>query len=342
MPEYYSTDDVVKDKFLFISYCHEDKQAVEACAKYLLDQGVRLWYDKALSATDEWPTVVEDTLRHENCCGAFLFCSPAALASKNVAKERRIALEEREKRSVKEYPVFFVVVTRDRPVSYMQLIQQTFHQIDPSRLDDVFPLENLHVLLKLIGNDAIYRMTHIEGYEQLLLEDVRKLVPQAVSKNVRLREAMESQGSANKIVTLDFGSWPETGASEPLKWHFLGEENDMGTLLCSRVLTESLGGSAAEDWLAGEFLSKAFSPEEQGLLSGKPRLLKSAELGTIDSKILSTGQQWWLTETRGNLQMIIREDGTLYRNGYNNKTFEKGIRPVITMRMSNISNLVLK
>ena len=122
----------------------------------------------------------------------------------------------------------------------------------------------------------------------------------------------------------------------------LKEENDVATLLCAEVLAEGLGGAEADTWLSSTFPSAALSPEEQSLLSGKPRLLKAEEAKELDQKILSVGRQWWLTETRGNLQMIIREDGTLYRNGYNSKTFEKGIRPVITMSMANISNLVIK
>lgn len=341
MPEYYATEEVTKDKFLFISYCHEDKPVVDACAKVLIDEGVRLWYDKALTATNEWPTIVEDMLRHENCCGAFLFCSGASLASKNVAKERKIALEERKKRGKRDYPVFFVVVTKDRPVSYVQLIKQALDSVSPERIDDVFPLENLSVFMELIGNDSIYRMTHMEGYEQVLLGDVRQLVPQAVNKNVIYREAMEAHAGANRVITAEIGRWTVNGEEKPITWYFIKEEEGIATLVSAEILSEGLGGEDLDNWLNGEFVQKGFTEQERSLLQGKLRLLTEEQARDVDQKILAVGQQWWLGSARGNLQMIVREDGTVYRNGYNNKRFEKGIRPAISMSMVDISNLVL-
>ena len=52
MPQYYTTEEVIKDKFVFVSYSHRDKELVTDMTGFLIEKGVRLWYDKSFRYHD--------------------------------------------------------------------------------------------------------------------------------------------------------------------------------------------------------------------------------------------------------------------------------------------------
>ena len=92
MANFFTAEEVVNAPFLFVSYSHEDKATTSEMTQFLLGSGVRLWYDRDLAAGDPWPEVVETLITHQNCRGIIFVCSPAAYLSKNVHKERNLAL----------------------------------------------------------------------------------------------------------------------------------------------------------------------------------------------------------------------------------------------------------
>lgn len=336
MPEFYATNVVVEDKFIFISYSHNDKALVDTAATHLINEGVRLWYDSALTAGDEWRFEVEKLLRHENCCGAILFCSPDALKSDNVAREREISLDEQTKRGKENYPLFIVNVSHDRPISYMQMLKKTFEQSDENCKD--FTLDNLRVYMEIVGRDPICIMTHIENYEDTLFAGIRQKIPQVINKSAITLEQMEKAAQKNAIVSLKLGVFKQNGDEKALTWRFLYNDGDDAVFILEDVLEAGLGFTA-EQWLNSEFKA-AFTQGQAAKLKGSIRLLSKEEAQNTETAVLCKGVEWWLADKRGSLQMIVREDGTLYINGYNNKRFQKGIRPVIVLTMEDAKELM--
>ena len=58
MPEYFTEETVVTDKFLFISYSHEEKAQVHEAVQWMLENGIRLWYDADLHNGEDRKSVV--------------------------------------------------------------------------------------------------------------------------------------------------------------------------------------------------------------------------------------------------------------------------------------------
>lgn len=341
MPEYYTAENVVSEKFVFISYSHQNKQLVEDSASYLIDEGVRLWYDRSFTVGDEWSTDVENLLKHENCRAVILFCSPDAILSENVAKERGIALSEQTKRGKKNYPLFLVNICESgKPISYMQMLKQAFDRIQYETADRDFPLRNIKDYVNIVGNDPICIMTSDADFGELILGGIKKRVPDVINKNAINIEKMEAASNKDKIIFLKFGKYKDNGASVPVKWRFLYNDNENAVFLSETVLGQYYGGELLEQWINGDFKKQIFTSEEAEFIQSNLRLLSKEESESVPKSVLATGSEWWLSDKHGNLQAIIRDDGSLYRNGYNNKRFQKGIRPVLILTTEQAKDII--
>ena len=338
MPEFFPAETVVQDKFVFISYSHEDKPFVAACAGALIDSGVRLWYDRALDTGDLWNAIVESLLRHENCCGALLFCSPSAIISENVAKERAIALEEQTKRGKSDYPLLLINISdTDQSISYMQLLKKSFDLAEKTHKD--FKLETLRDYMQIVGGDPICIMSSDEDCADKLLASIKKKLPLTINKSLVMLEKLEEVAQKGSTVHIPFGQWTKDGVLTPIHWHLLYNDGETGILLCEDVLSVNFG-RGLEQWLNSEFKATAFSQKEADLLCGDIRLLSADECEKTDRKLLCKACEWWLSDTDYNDQMVVDDDGYVYTFGYNNTSYKRGVRPVIAIRLDNIKTIM--
>ena len=84
-----------KEKYVFISYCHEDEWRVYPILEEMARRGCRLWYDKGIVAGDEWPDVIA---QHLLGCEVCLFLlSPAYVNSNNCRQEQTYAVTHQKK-----------------------------------------------------------------------------------------------------------------------------------------------------------------------------------------------------------------------------------------------------
>ena len=80
--------------FLFVSYCHRDRDVVYPEIARLHQKGFRIWYDEGIAPGKEWPEEIEDALGRS----AFfvVFVSPRAMSSENVRNEINYALRRKK------------------------------------------------------------------------------------------------------------------------------------------------------------------------------------------------------------------------------------------------------
>lgn len=81
-----------KDKFIFISYAHDDHESTNADIQQFSKFGVRLWFDTSLEHGEDWKQQAKDSMTLENCIGFCCYLSPASVASEAVAWEVETAL----------------------------------------------------------------------------------------------------------------------------------------------------------------------------------------------------------------------------------------------------------
>ena len=326
----FNAEEVVKEKFLFVSYSHAVIELVDKTCQGLIENGVRIFYDKTLTAGDEWASLVENLLRHENCCGAILFLDISAILSPNVAKERKIIADEVKKRP--DYLAFIVNVSQNNArVSYMQLLKQAFDRLDEISIDRIFPLNALMDLMFFIGNDPISLNSHEENLTNSLLEAIRLKIPHVIDENfIVLKELGEHP--------IHLGIWNEKAVA----WKFLYSEGGKAVFLSGSVLDRTTAGKALDEWLTEIFQKRCFTPDQAALLKGNVRLLTAEEAKAVDRSTLCASDDWWLFDRDGALQKTIRKDGSLYDRGFHNRNCESGIRPCISISIENVKKLVSK
>ena len=152
-----------------------------------------------------------------------------------------------------------------------------------------------------------------------------------------IRDKLADISNLDKEVILKLGTYGPD--KKPLLWHQIHQEGNEATLLCQQVLSQGLGGRQLADWLK-DFVRENFSGEERSALQGHIRLLTVEEAGTLPREELAADTIWWLAEQDGNLQSVVREDGTVYLSGYNNRLYQKGIRPAITMDITALYGIM--
>ena len=334
MRDFLTTEEATRDSFLFLSYSHDDQETVKDWVNYLLDRGVRVWWDKAFLGGDDWETIAKALLSHDNCCGILFFCSKSAIGSANVAKEWRTAAKTKANRGDDIFYSQIVMATDDPTIDYKYLTNFV------KKTEELFTDEDYDDFRDLFGKkDHLYYCASKDTDRDALLQTIKARVPQTVNEREIIRDKLADISNLDKEVILKLGSYGP--GKKPLLWRQILQNDDEATLLCETVLDEELGGQQLTDWLQ-TFARQAFSSAEQAHLQNKIHLLTLAAASQVPQAVLAADQLWWLADRNGNLQSVVREDGTLYQSGYNCKLYKKGIRPVITLDITKLYELASK
>ena len=93
-----------EESYIFVSYCHKDKERVMPVIELLMQKGYRVWYDQGIHPGTEWPEIVAQRLQK---CKVFLvFLSENYAKSHNCIREIHYAVaKEKEFLSIILEPV---------------------------------------------------------------------------------------------------------------------------------------------------------------------------------------------------------------------------------------------
>ncbi len=344
MPKYYTEEEIIKDKFLFVSYSHEDKAAVHDCASRLIAEGVRLWYDADLHNGDNWIEIASRMINNENCIGTVFFNSVNSYISDPVADERRLSLEKKSalEKSGGSFHIF--VVNIGKP-STMRLVKQVFDSLPDNDkvIRQAITTEQLADIMQLFSDSRIYSYLENDNTESIiapLVEDMSRRAPEAINSATIVLEEMEKL-SANAGITFKMGRFAVDGNEISLEWQYLTDIGNDAVFILKTVLCDRLG-RGLEEWLNTQFKKTAFTEDELRVIKGSIRLLSINEAKEISPKILCVDNPWWLSDVCGALQSVVREDGTIYQKGSINSKIEKGVRPVITVDINDAMEIMKK
>lgn len=73
--------------YVFISYSHEDSEAVSRILTALNGYGADFWYDTKLKTGDNWKEKVQEVTSNKNCCGIIYFISDSFIFSNACLEE---------------------------------------------------------------------------------------------------------------------------------------------------------------------------------------------------------------------------------------------------------------
>lgn len=108
------------EKYIFVSYCHKDKDRVQPIISALASQGYRVWFDSGIYPGTEWPEVIA---AHLEKCSAFIACvSGNSIQSHNCRNEINYAI-------LKGKPFIGVILERVQLTPGMEMQMSTFQSL---------------------------------------------------------------------------------------------------------------------------------------------------------------------------------------------------------------------
>lgn len=81
-----------KEDYIFVSYAHQDSDAVFPVLAQLQQAGCRVWYDEGIKGGENWRKILATKIQSEACVDFFLFSSRNSTKSKHVQAEVNAAL----------------------------------------------------------------------------------------------------------------------------------------------------------------------------------------------------------------------------------------------------------
>jgi len=138
-----------EDPYVFVSYAHEDVEAIYPELSRLSEAGFNIWYDEGIPAGTSWRDELAESLAD---CSVFLFfVTPVSVRSVNCTKEVNFAL------------------TKDRPILAIHLESVSL----PPGLE--FSLSDVQAIERHNLNDADYYSKTNESLVRLLPKSVKKI-----------------------------------------------------------------------------------------------------------------------------------------------------------------------
>ena len=84
-----------QEPYIFVSYCHKDREKVIPVIRRMMEDGYRIWFDRGIHPGSEWPEIVAEHL--ENCRVFMIFISDHYMQSQNCIREIHFAVSRNKK-----------------------------------------------------------------------------------------------------------------------------------------------------------------------------------------------------------------------------------------------------
>ena len=364
-----SEEAILNGKFIFISYNHSDKDIVANDVASLHQNGVRVWFDINMHASDNWVEVAKAKIQHPNCVGVLFYNSVASFLSEPCQEERKMTLEKMK--NDPDFKFWFVnlggatskMVKEATAQALAKDELEKFLDYIPTIKDDLFKEVFVYIHPENVVNDMVKEaeiVGAIDTNSQALdilkkegrVKDERNLIELGVYMDNQCFTPVDYEHEpcerfeVNGQQYISFDDVVYT--TKPLHWVLLYTKDAHSVFLCDKVIVKSPGGQAAKDYLT-KFLSVAFTKKQRELFDRPARLLSlkdivelangqedEQKIPPLNEKPLGNTQHYWL-EDKGLLDdwQMTAKDTIIYRKGFL-ITNSKGIRPVIEISTNKL------
>lgn len=156
--------------YIFVSYSHKDYKEVYFDLAHLYCQGVRFWYDKGLSAGEDWEREVQAHIQDPRCCGVIFYLSTNMFLSDSVFKEIEFTKTKRRSQIIPQKN-YFCVNLQDSNISDMLFSAQKFQRSQGMpRLDT----KKLNILTATFSDDDTYIKYNSPHHVDELVEQIQR------------------------------------------------------------------------------------------------------------------------------------------------------------------------
>jgi hypothetical protein len=138
--------------YIFISYSHKDYKSVYADLAHLYCRGVRFWYDRGLSAGEDWEREVQEHIQDPHCCGVIFYISTNMFLSDSVFKEIEFTKTKKRPSIILQKNYFCVNLETCNISDMLFSVQEIQRQKGLKRLDT----KKLNVLTATFSDDDTY------------------------------------------------------------------------------------------------------------------------------------------------------------------------------------------
>ena len=363
-----SQDEIIKGKFIFVSYSHHDVAIVKKDVSELHQKSVRIWFDENLQPSDEWNAIAKKIIEHQNCIGVLFYNSEYSFASAACNEERKYTIERRNKDQNFKY--WFINVNDEEtdvlvgkafPIAIAKgvsnftkiiseyispLFEENIIRINCANDEQISIIYNLAQENYIVDNEynamktmdsshLIDRGTGLVQFGHFI--DSKCAMPIAHDGN---NESFVKDGK--QYIIFDH----EIYSTHKLFWKLLYVKNSIAILLCDDIIAAKNGGRYVDEFLEQEFYRIAFSDAEKAALAMSPRLVNKNDLENVDDiSCLSFSKNIGFN----NVHYWIKGDGllpnwqcTIYNNVLYDKGFnisiKKGVRPVIEIPIDKLNS----
>lgn len=369
MNDFMPQDEIIKGKFIFVSYSHHEMEMVRNDVVALHKKSVRIWFDDNLQPSDEWNAIAKSIIEHENCIGVLFYNSEYSFASTACNEERKYTIERR-KRDV-NFKYWFININDEEtdilvgkafPIAISKGISN-FTKIISEYISPLFE-ENI-IRINCNGNDhlsSIYNLAQENYFVDNEFNAIKAMDSfNLVDRGTGLIQLGSFIGSKCEIPIAHEGDNEcffkegkqyiifenEIYYPQLLYWKLLYVKDSVAVLLCDSIVTKKQGGKDVDSFLTQEFYNIAFSESEKTVISTLPRLLLETDIANVDG-MLSLG---FSKNTEFNMvHYWIKADGmlpnwqsTIFNKTLNKKGFiisvKKGVRPVIEIPIDKLNNI---
>jgi hypothetical protein len=156
--------------YIFVSYSHKDYKAVYFDLAHLYCRGVRFWYDKGLSAGEDWEREVQAHIQDPRCCGVIFYLSTNMFLSESVFKEIEFTKTKKKSHLIPQKN-YFCVNLQDSNISDMLFSVQEYQRSHGiSRLDT----KKLNILTATFSDDDTYIPYNSPHHVDELVEQIQR------------------------------------------------------------------------------------------------------------------------------------------------------------------------
>lgn len=350
-------EQILSNKFVFVSYSHKDIERVKQDMEALLSRGVRVWYDEHMRLGDRWTEVAARTIQHENCVGVLFYNSPDSFVSAAVQREQRMAAERCSKENFRIWAVHLGAKPTAEIIKAATMLTPDFESymeiMDFQR--KLFSSECL-CILSSDSADTVGRI-YVEIAEPYNIVDNENNFLDVAKKSGHVSRAKNEITFGRYISSLYYGPEQPNGTenqrfgtlmpliqldgkrynTKDLTWELLYVKDGRAIMLCTQILAQ-MTFDEGKNFLEDIFPSLAFTEsdnETDRIIVRYMNLedVEQAQNANNESalKLSAVGEfkHWWIDE-QGMTEYWKQtySDDCAYTRGFNS-FFKKGVRPVI-------------
>ena len=326
----------LNDNYLFISYSHNERDAVYAVLEQFNNIGINFWYDDGLNVGDVWNEKVEEILNNPDCVGALVFLGESSAKSSAVNKEIGMMLELSKTRSFTVAPI---VIGADNVSDLLYRMSSDRDFFKRTRAKDFYVNE--------IADDEISCKIEVCVPEIIrLAEKIDVMEKHSVITNDSNVDKLPHI-KENRRKTYQIGRYPQTADGEKMKigWEVMASEDGVFYMMSRYCLdfvsvdeidsTLKLINDGIQDYK--DCITDIMLPDEEFMTEYSDKISITNPTDYADERRNQLLRVYWVRSGSGKYTLYNMLNAKV-KQTINYDSIKAGIRPIIKIDSKKITS----